>query len=192
MAALKAETADAHAAVERRVDFERLTRSREEYVRTLEAFFGFYEPMEWALSALPRAGFEFVPEAKAPRLAADLAALGEADLARLPQCGDLPQVASTAARVGVLYVLEGASLGGQIISRRLKERLGVEPETGGSFFRGAGERTGARWREFGRAAEAAVASPDEISAAVESAKQTFAAFEAWLAGCGRRFDKEVR
>lgn len=192
MAALKAHTAEAHAAAERRIDFERLTESREGYRRTLEAFYGFYEPIEREFAARADGGFDFVPDARAPRLAADLKALGGSDVGGLPRCGDLPEVALPSQYVGALYVLEGASLGGRVISRQVRERLGIEADAGGSFFHGAGERTGARWREFGRAAETAVAG-DDILIAVAAARGTFAALDAWLARCDRRpFDKEVR
>jgi heme oxygenase len=48
-------------------------------------------------------------------------------------------------------VLEGATHGGQFISKHTLALLGVTPETAGRFFHGYGERTGAMWRTFGAA-----------------------------------------
>jgi heme oxygenase len=49
----------------------------------------------------------------------DLQALGcTPSLERLPMCAQLPVIDSSAACLGVLYVLEGATLGGQILRRK--------------------------------------------------------------------------
>jgi heme oxygenase len=49
--------------------------------------------------------------------------------------------------VGCLYVLEGATLGGQFISRHLAT-LGIGPANGGLFFHGYGAKTGEMWKSF--------------------------------------------
>lgn len=181
MATLKAETSDLHEAIERRMDLGRMTGSLAGYRQTLRAFYGLYEPIEASLASAPPSGFRFVPEPKTPRLAADLKALGESEIDRLPRCPDLPPVDSVPRLVGTLYVLEGASLGGQIISRLLRERLGITSEAGGRFFHGSGERTGERWRDFRRAADSALRMSNEIDEAVVAARETFTAFDQWLA-----------
>jgi heme oxygenase len=68
--------------------------------------------------------------------------------ANLPLCGDLPDVSHVSSAFGCLYVIEGSTLGGQIISRHLRARLNVTPQAGGLFFHGYGEETGAMWKAF--------------------------------------------
>lgn len=50
-------------------------------------------------------------------------------------------------REGVMYVIEGSALGGQVVSRHLREHLGIMPDAGGAFFFGAGPATFANWRQ---------------------------------------------
>ena len=58
--------------------------------------------------------------------------------------------------LGRMYVMEGSTLGGQYIARHVEETLGLSSGEGNSYFRGYGEATGERWREFpGCAANAA-------------------------------------
>jgi heme oxygenase len=47
-----------------------------------------------------------------------------------------------------LYVIEGATLGGRIITRQLQTQLGLKPESGGAFFDGYGAQTGPYWKAF--------------------------------------------
>jgi heme oxygenase len=81
---------------------------------------------------------------------------------------------------GCLYVLEGASLGGQIIAKTLRGRLPLTNDHGLSFFVGDGSGTGARWRLVLGWLEDLVrrgALADEI---VASARETFCALGSWV------------
>lgn len=92
----------------------------------------------------------------------------------MPELVTIPQV------LGCLYVIEGATLGGQIITRHLQANLGITPETGGAFFAGYGVENGVRWQAFGAMITAAAAQfggEDEI---VASANRTFETLELWL------------
>lgn len=77
----------------------------------------------------------------------DLAFLGACPPAArgLPAC--LPEP-SVPAAFGSLYVIEGSALGGQVITPRLQQTLGLAPGRGASYFHGHGDRTGYMWREF--------------------------------------------
>ena len=50
--------------------------------------------------------------------------------------------------VGALYVLEGSTLGGQVITRQLAQSIQVYPGEGASFFHGHGSGTYVRWNAF--------------------------------------------
>ena len=117
---------------------------------------------------------------KSAGLAADLRALGVAPEA-LPRCSDLPDLPGPAAVLGCAYVLEGATLGGQILSRHVAGCLGLSAETGGRFFHGYGERTGAMWKAFTSAVRGFVARHGQEDAIVNGAVDTFRSLRAW---CG--------
>jgi heme oxygenase len=156
-AALKAETAAVHARLEDALDLLGPSMDRDAYRRVLERFYGYYAALEPVLAeAGASTGMAGAERAKAPRLAADLAALGltEAAIAALPRCAALPALDSPGAAWGCLYVVEGSTLGGQLMARHYGQTLGVTPEAGCSFFSGYGRETGARWGAFVTALDA--------------------------------------
>jgi heme oxygenase (biliverdin-IX-beta and delta-forming) len=81
--------------------------------------------------------------------------------------------------LGCLYLLEGSTLGSQIISRRLEEQLQLSERTGASFFNAYRGVTGARWMEFKKFVSASV-NPEDTDNVVEAARETFMCFYEWL------------
>jgi len=53
------------------------------------------------------------------------------------------------AAVGGLYVLEGATLGGRVIARRLRQQWGPDCEMPFAFLEFRGANPGSEWRRFG-------------------------------------------
>lgn len=148
------------------------------------ALHGFHAPLEESLRAAA-ADPPFALIDRTGRLERDLAALGDPAeaIARLPRCRDLPAVRGAADAAGCLYVLEGSQLGGQVIARELERRLGIGPDSGGSFFAGDGATgTAARWRQVLAWIEAVAAAPPEADAVVAAARETFDSLSRWLAG----------
>jgi hypothetical protein len=78
-------------------------------------------------------------------LAADLRALATALPAPQSLGFELP---TSGHGFGCLYVLEGSALGGQVVSKRVKEALGLGPATGGAYFHGLGRQTASHWSDF--------------------------------------------
>lgn len=185
LADLKTHTADCHRELEASMDvFERVATA-EDYRALLRRFYTLYEPLEARLGAAAdwgAAGWDFDAHRKTAWLREDLLALGvtEAELQDWPQAAALPAVADFGAAVGTLYVLEGSTLGGQMIARQFREKLGVTPERGGRFFHGYGEATGRRWREFGQWAEGQAQRSQISDTAVRGARETFGAFAEWM------------
>ena len=179
---LRSETRSEHAAIEVALDLTSPVLTRAAYLHTLERLYGFYRPLEAGLrgvGALAGRGLELEARCnKAHLLELDLQVLG-ADPRRLPRCLGLPPYASMARGVGCLYVLEGATLGGQVISGHVRRVLGITPDSGGQFFHGYGKRTGAMWQAFRSAVAAIVITPDEQDEAVAAASSTFRALRRW-------------
>jgi heme oxygenase (biliverdin-IX-beta and delta-forming) len=180
---LRRATRAAHDRLEARLPFAPPGPSRSAYRRVLEVFLGFYEPLETRLGELAStfAPLAWTPRRKTHLLRSDLLDLGATSeaLARLPRCRRLPSMPGGPEALGCLYVVEGATLGGRVIARRLRV-AGITPELGGRFFHGYGGQTGHRWTELVERLRMAEESADEPARTVEAAVATFEAFEAWL------------
>ena len=182
LAVLRDRTRTEHQAIEQTLGLMSDTLTGAEYRRALERFHGFWRPLEARLRQVPAldaTGIDLAAREKAPLLVLDLRALGvEVPLgARL--CEDLPSLDSVAAALGCLYVTEGASLGGQVVSRHLRARLDITPATGGRFFHGYGELTGEMWRAFGAVVSAFPLTAETQAEMVESAIATFRLLREW-------------
>jgi heme oxygenase len=158
------------------------------YRRHLEALHGFYVPLE---DQLARRLGQAVPALrvherwKVPLLEADLRALGHdaASLARLPRCSRLPPLPGLPEALGCLYVLEGSTLGGQLILRHLRRHFAGVPVGDFTFFQAYGGEVGPMWRAFGEAltqASAEAGSGDFDARVVKGAQDTFDCFGDWL------------
>ncbi len=55
---------------------------------------------------------------------------------------------SEAMAIGILYVIEGSTLGGRYILQNVQSALGYSPGHGGSYFAGYGNKTGTHWKAF--------------------------------------------
>jgi heme oxygenase len=126
---LKRETAAVHQHLEAQLGLLDPSLDLHRYLRVLETFYGFYVPVELDVTRLAAAELSlgFPLRARAELIARDLLALGlsPAALAALPLCRDRPELSCVEDLAGCLYVLEGASLGGQVLSRLLHRRLGL-------------------------------------------------------------------
>jgi len=91
----------------------------------------------------------------------------------------LPEMRDTASLLGAMYVVEGSTLGGQLIARHVELVLGLTARQGNAYFRGHNERTGQLWKEFCDALRTKV--PDgETDAVIAAAKAMFGIFGAWM------------
>lgn len=184
-ARLRHETAADHRRVEARLDLLSPHLSMQQYQRVLRAFYGFYEPVEKRLGKIlpPVRESGFPLPARARFLMEDLLDTGATptEMSAAPRCRSLPAMCNIEQASGCLYVLEGASLGGQIIARSVRRRLGVRKGFGATFFVGYGNATGSRWKRVLEWLEATVREGAESEVIVASARETFHSFEAWLA-----------
>ena len=186
---LKAATSTRHAALERLLPLLDDDLSHATYRDYVQRLFGFYDPLEARLLAAPgwdAIGFDYALRHKTPRLLQDLQVLGEtaSGIAALPRCERLPPLASPAQLWGCLYVIEGATLGGQIVIKHLNARLGLSADSGASFFDGYGPQTGSRWKAFCAAVPAegtdATGGVQARAAMLASANLTFDTLSEWL------------
>jgi heme oxygenase len=160
-----------------------LPATREDYVAQLGMFFGFVAPWEDALAhALPGSDPIRAGRSKTAWLEEDLAFFGvdAAQRAALPTISALPSLRSRPEILGAAYVLEGSTLGGQIISDYLERTLGLSDGRGYRYFRSYGREVGARWQAF-RTELMHASSAENDAAILRGAADTFRLLHAWFA-----------
>lgn len=77
-------------------------------------------------------------------------------------------------------MLEGSTLGGQLLSELFEAKFQLSPAAGCSFFRNYGPQVGPMWRDFCRLLDER-SDPAHDDAVIRAADATFDSLAAWLA-----------
>jgi heme oxygenase len=121
-------------------------------------------------------GLDFSNRQKLPLLIKDLIELDE-----IPADAMLgaPNLTSCPKALGCLYVLEGSTLGAQIIRKRVMADLGPDVPT--RFFTGYGSATGRMWKGFGAALNRYCDEQGGMEEIIQAAISTFRFYRrGWL------------
>ena len=179
-ALLAAATRPEHEQLERALDLER-DLSRQRYGLYLRCMHALLREAEATLASDERlAALDLDERRKLAWLERDLAALGLEALAP----AHLPLPTDVRRRIGWAYVLEGSTLGGRVLYRRLAPRLGLTPAHGGAFLHGYGERTGEMWKRFVAALDALPLTAADAQECVAGAREAFGAIAEFFGRCG--------
>jgi heme oxygenase len=182
---LKRETAAVHRHLEAQLGLLDPGLDVHRYLHVLETFYGFYVPVEIDLTRLAAAELRlgFPLRARAELIERDLLALGlsPADIAALPLCRARPELSGVEDLAGCLYVLEGACLGGQVLSPLLQRRLGLAKGSGAAFFAGDEEWTLPRWKVIVAWLDGLPRTGASTAKIISAATATFDAFARWAA-----------
>lgn len=175
-ARLKAATAEAHERVERQARIVERLGDRDQQGALMSAFYALHAEVEAAAAPWLEndPSLDFTGRLRTPLLRESLDQLGLAP----PPVTAAVTAASRAEALGLLYVVEGATLGGKVIRKSLAA-LGEVP-AGLEFLDPYGEATGARWRAFLQVLDE-VAEP-EVEGAVDGAVRGFELAEHRLCG----------
>jgi heme oxygenase len=178
---LRSRTQDAHGALESQLGLLNRPASADYYAQLLLRFLGFHLVWEEDLEAFPALARELKTRSRIRHLRHDLTALGltDAEINEVQLCGEARNVTADEARaLGSFYVLEGSTLGGQLITRHLSNARGF-PAEGLCYFNPYGSRTGQMWRSFKRWLEnqAKQCAAEDI---VAGARGTFVVLQKWL------------
>jgi heme oxygenase len=155
--------------------------TREQYVDVLRRFYRIVRAWDaWADVHVPEDLRALLSERRrASLLADDLKTMG----ADAPEEDDVPHASMEASAVsgdpravflGRMYVMEGSTLGGQLLARHVEQQLALDRGVGDSYFAGYGDHTGQRWREFKSLLEALPDSQGDT--VIASAKNMFQLF----------------
>lgn len=178
---LKQQTKSNHQQLEKvLVSKLRAMRSTDDYAGVLKLFYGYFGGLEGEInkvidtSLLP----DSAERRKTQSLADDLEFLG----ASVPEKADgdaLPVLNSHLQALGALYVIEGSTLGGKIISQMVQKQLGLT-DGGVSFFTSYGDRTEQMWENFKNALDYQAVNPEQEAVVITAANQTFLKFGEWF------------
>ncbi len=182
---LKLESRKAHESIEKSFDLLSLVSHHQGYIGVLKAFYSYYRQLEVHLENFTedftQVGLDIKTRLKLQLLKKDLLYYEWTNFEDLPRLEDkqLPQVLNFLQAMGVLYVLEGSTLGGQVISWHLKRSKLLGPSgEGGHFFYGYGDKTHEMWNTFKFALNGFSGHNDNI--VLNSARETFHTLETWL------------
>lgn len=175
---LKARTAHQHQQTEDGVDLMSEDFSLTDYQNLLVKFYAFYQSFERKMKAAiekTSVDLNYAERLNAPKLLNDLKNLGmsEAEISAIQTVADLPALDSNEKIFGALYVIEGSTLGGQYISRHLKEKFKLDETNGIAFFSGYGKETGKMWNAFREKITAFALESENHEAIIKSANETF-------------------
>ena len=170
---LRAETGDLHRQLESRFDAVTMLQTSGGKTAFCRRFHLLHrsveEPLAAWLSAIP--DLELPRRRRAASFAATLADC-RFDTHRTP-----PRLASRAEALGLLYVIEGSTLGGRIILKQLAA-LGID-RRGLDFLDPYGAETGRMWRQFLAVLAREAGSAAAVKDAVRGARNGFA----WAQSC---------
>ncbi|WDH82198.1 biliverdin-producing heme oxygenase [Paenibacillus urinalis] len=185
MEQLRKETAEEHDRIEQN-DYAKAimnhTLNKADYQAYLEKFYGFILPIEQKIEQLDgvqELGIDMKHRAKSPLLEQDLAYLSS-NRQQVPLCSEIPEIALTEQLLGYLYVIEGSTLGGQVITRKLREHLALEPGAGLSYFNAYGQDTRVAWKELSGIMNSAAEAGANREVIVGTAKETFRLLNQWV------------
>lgn len=180
---LRSETKHIHQALEKAMipDLKKAT-TLEAYAKILRTFYGYFKGLEPLLDA--QLDNTVIPAYDARRkshvILEDLHAM-KLDTTPLPPVADqLPHVTNVHEALGALYVLEGSTLGGRVITNMLMQNLNLHDTTYVKFFNGYGEQTEAMWGSFMGALNKYTADEKTHATVIQAATDTFAYFKNWV------------
>jgi heme oxygenase (biliverdin-IX-beta and delta-forming) len=156
-------------------------RSKEDYAALLAMFYGFFGPLQERIERYINK--QVLPDIEQRRKAVVI----EQDIfnlqvnKKLDICDDLPTIHRLLQAFGALYVIEGSTLGGEIISKMLRKNEAVNiPEDSLQFFKGYGDQNGAMWQRFKQHMFLHLHNDEDVTTTTDAANETFVKLKNWM------------
>ncbi|MET3978166.1 heme oxygenase [Mucilaginibacter sp. UYP25] len=178
---LKEETKTNHQILEKAlVGNLKAIRSAQEYINLLKLFYGYFGGLEVKIER--SINKTLLPDnddrRKTQAIANDITNL-DGEVPAKANGDSLPRITNHLEALGALYVIEGSTLGGKIISKMMQQQLGLGNK-GMSFFTGYGDNTVAMWDAFKDALNQQAENPEQEAVIIAAANQTFLKFGEWF------------
>ena len=185
LVSLRTATGETHKAVERLTPFFRPDFDRDGYLKWLHLMQGFYGVAEQAIKSSDfglATGWSYV--SRRTLIERDLALLSAPmavpQLDRAGVLKPLQKLHETAEIAGMLYVIEGSALGGNVLQKMLQRKAKVTPQHGAAFFAPHGADPNARWRDYVQLLSHLSTTTDVERTIVYGAVITFNALQNWI------------
>lgn len=179
-AKLKEQTSAHHSQIENTPLVSKLINGNitlKEYQLLIRKFYGYIAPCEVLIQKMPYRDILKQRE-KSLILLNDLAVF-DIEEHSVEYCSYLPVLKSYEQVLGYMYVMEGATLGGQIIAKMLRETLNLTRENGASYFYGYGPNTRTNWAAFCQLLDDKNAY-EHTSEIIIAASQTYSTLHDWI------------
>ncbi len=176
---LKEETKEAHLILEKKLVARiKAIHSESDYAKLLRYFYIFFGGLEILVNNISNVTFlqDYHLRRKSVALADDLSAL-KSPLPRIAELSALPCIKNDLEAAGVIYVIEGSTLGGIHIAEMIRKRSALNDLNAFSFFDGYGDRTLAMWQSFQKAIDSMALTREEELEIINSANDTFMKFD---------------
>jgi heme oxygenase len=176
---LKIRTLASHQELEKAlVQRMRAMRTMEDYIALLQIFYSFFGALEERISIYVSASElpDYLQRRKSESLAVDICSLGGV-LPEKVSISEMPAIDNHLQAFGALYVMEGSTLGGQIISQMIAKQLGIQ-EKGLSFFQSYGKDISTMWATFKLTLDKQANNEADEERIIAAADDTFHKFKA--------------
>ena len=170
---LRDKTHSAHSTMEQLAPLSRIFApdyQSSELAQLLTAMLGIYTPLEAVLAHEDEAGY--IP--RVPLIRQGLEHLGQNPV--LPPPIQIPTFSNRAEKLGGLYVLEGSTLGGQVIHQKLMAHFGESIKPALSFFTPYCDAARSHWQSFCLGLERELNTEEALQSAASAALATFEMF----------------
>lgn len=177
---MKEGTSSVHLSLEKKLIRQiKRVKSIEDYVQLLELMYGFYQPLQERIDQNISSTTVANRGRQSFNIINDIKALQPAHNLQFELCSHLPALETYPSALGALYVTEGSTLGGKIITGMIAKQLGIGTDTGFSFFNAYGDNTESMWLEFKNMLNLQHTNAEKAEM-LHSAKETFTKFNDWI------------
>ncbi|WP_026898186.1 biliverdin-producing heme oxygenase [Daejeonella oryzae] len=175
---LKKETLESHQALEKvLIQKIKSVNTLEDYSEILNWFYNFYSPIESQVDQYISENIlnDYSQRRKSASLAHDIISVNGTLPENPRQTG--VQIENVYDALGALYVMEGSTIGGSIISKMISDRLGLQNKEFLTYFNSYGENTMSMWKSFKESLDQFPATGEQQLRVVKSANNTFKHFK---------------
>lgn len=153
----------------------------QDYIHILQIFYAYFGALEDQINKYIGAEqlSDYSERRKTLSIKNDILAL-DGVVPEKAAAADLPALGNVLEAFGALYVIEGSTLGGQVISKMISKKLDLATDKGLSFFKSYGEDTMAMWNSFKVVLESHAKTREQADAITQSANETFQKFKFWM------------
>lgn len=143
-------------------------------LQVLNQIYSAVEPALLLSLKLNQVSYEYLP--RLPLLRQDLAALSVTITPELERSSEINNLLNLPETLGVLYIVEGSTLGGQILLRHLKDKLGESVNNAFSFYTLDGNLTHQHWVKVQALLRTHLVTVDAVEQSIEMARKVFRLF----------------